>query len=234
LVKPGDQQEEVKDDTAQKDSTWRKKEGWGKKVKPPSMILDEDINGFKAQHKRRAGGGGGRKGKKVYLPASHLVSSLIPHMQNKNAPAVAVWDPTEPYDTLKPNDYNEYKLWKQRDRVERASERAAERKRARDAIERGSDHTASDSEDERPKKSGAQTTPNYVARVDFWFQGDLTMSLSISGLVRMMNALVDSAPPTLPQFRSIVICQEKRPFRDDLRCLLLVQLFDYRHLRLFL
>lgn len=57
-------QQEVKDDTAQKDSAWRKKESWGKKVKPPSMVLDEDINGFKAQHKRRAGGGG-RKGKKV-------------------------------------------------------------------------------------------------------------------------------------------------------------------------
>ncbi|KAG1803602.1 uncharacterized protein HD556DRAFT_1329113 [Suillus plorans] len=133
-----DQQEEVKDDTVQKDSTWRKKEGWGKKVKPPSMILDEDINGFKAQHKRRAGGGGGgRKGRK-----------------NKNAPVAAVWDPLEPYDTLKPNDYNEYKLWKQRDRVERASERAAERKRAREALDRGSDHSGSDSEGQRPKKSG--------------------------------------------------------------------------------
>ncbi|KAG2755956.1 hypothetical protein P692DRAFT_20853196 [Suillus brevipes Sb2] len=146
-----DQQEEVKDDTVQKDSTWRKKEGWGKKVKPPSMILDEDINGFKAQHKRRAGGGGGgRKGRK-----------------NKNAP-VAIWDPLEPYDTLKPNDYNEYKIWKQRDRVERASERAAERKRAREALDRGSEHTGSDSEGERPKKSGRFDNGSF----DQWSRAD--------------------------------------------------------------
>ncbi|KAG2078031.1 hypothetical protein BDR04DRAFT_1226835 [Suillus decipiens] len=147
-----DQQEEVKDNTVQKDSTWRKKEGWGKKVKPPSMILDEDINGFKAQHKRRAGGGGGgRKGRK-----------------NKNAPVVATWDPLEPYDTLKPNDYNEYKIWKQRDRVERASERAAERKRAREALDRGSEHTGSDSEGERPKKSGRFDNGSF----DKWSRAD--------------------------------------------------------------
>ncbi|KAG1756493.1 uncharacterized protein EDB91DRAFT_1092958 [Suillus paluster] len=146
-----DQQEEVKDDTAQKDSAWRKKESWGKKVKPPSMVLDEDVNGFKAQHKRRAGGGGGRKGKK-----------------NKNAPVVAVWDPLESYDALKPNDYNEYKIWKQRDRVERASERAAERKRAREALDRGSDHTGSDSEGERPKKSGRFDNGSF----DKWSRAD--------------------------------------------------------------
>ncbi|KAF8447492.1 hypothetical protein L210DRAFT_978761 [Boletus edulis BED1] len=134
LVTPANDQAEVKEEST---TGWRKKEGWGKKVKPPSMVLDEDVNGFKAHQKRKGPGGasGKKKGKK-----------------NKSVQPVVVWDPTEQYDPLKPNDYNEYKVWKQRDRIERAAERAAERKRA--VRDRGSDQTDSGSENERPRKTG--------------------------------------------------------------------------------
>jgi splicing factor 45 len=52
------------------------KSGWGKKVKPPSMVLDDDVNGFRGNTKRKSGGG--KKNKKVRIVTlSHYPTNNI-------------------------------------------------------------------------------------------------------------------------------------------------------------
>ncbi|KAI0032328.1 hypothetical protein K488DRAFT_78528 [Vararia minispora EC-137] len=117
------------------------KTGWGKKVKPPSMVLDEDVNGYKASRKRRAGGGGGGGGKK--------------NKKNKHAlQQLAVWDPHEQYDPQRPNDYGEYKIWKRREREERLERYRMEHFERKRARRDSSGSACSDSDSDRPRKAG--------------------------------------------------------------------------------
>jgi len=123
------------------------------------MVLDEDVNGFKNKRgQNKKSGGGGKKNKKVDgTPTVHRVFILTPLLQ-KNAPAVPLWDPNEDYDPTRPNDYNEYKIWRQRDRAERRRRALEEKRMGANKRYRSSSYTdsvGSGSEGERPHKAGS-------------------------------------------------------------------------------
>lgn len=84
--------------------------------------------------------------------------------KNKIAQALAAWNPDEAYDPMRPNDYNEFKLWQRRDREARRKRILAERRRGDDRkryrrSSSYSDSYHSASEDERPRKAGESAPP---------------------------------------------------------------------------
>ena len=70
LAVPPDAQQEKTLSTS--NSATSQSQGWGRKVKPPSMILDEDVNGFKKSQQQRKNPNKKGKNKKV----STLITSL--------------------------------------------------------------------------------------------------------------------------------------------------------------
>ncbi|KAF8610467.1 hypothetical protein BDV93DRAFT_550281 [Ceratobasidium sp. AG-I] len=126
--------------------------GWGKKIKAPSMVLDEDVNGFRAAGGKKKGGAGSRK-KVFFSPTSSFPPVSRRGKNAANAPPV--WDPLEPYDPRAPNDYYEYKAYKQREREEYLARRQAElREESRGRKRSWKDDGNSEDSDDASEDSG--------------------------------------------------------------------------------
>lgn len=166
------------------------------------MILDEDINGFKGTQKKKHGKGKGRK--------------------NKNAPLIPVWDPMELYDPLRPNDYNEYKVWKVKARIERQEliaeqRRMEDRKRTRRSPSYSdSEGTGSDDDDNRPRKAGRYDTfdhwsrrpddnrPNIQEEIE---NTPVAIDRNLTGDEAFQRRLTMSAQPRSPHPTSVPVSQ---------------------------
>lgn len=130
--------------------------GWGKKIKPPSMVLDEDVNGFKSKRKNQGGGGGGKRKGKKKVSVFDVIGRDDHHQnsQNKHMQDAQVWDPIEQYNPARPNDFFEYKAWRKHEQEMKRMQLENQRKRFRSPSYSGSDSYNSEDDYDRPKKNG--------------------------------------------------------------------------------
>ncbi|EJD46084.1 hypothetical protein AURDEDRAFT_184426 [Auricularia subglabra TFB-10046 SS5] len=146
--------------------------GWGKKVKPPSMILDDDVNGFRASV---GGGPSKKKGKK-----------------KKQQRQEQLYDPMEPYDPLKPNDYAEFKRFRAQELARRS---AMKRTRSDDSDEGEGDDDRDRFYGSRPRfEDDAPIEESAPVHVDTNMTGDEAYARRLA----MSQGARPAAPPSPP------------------------------------
>ncbi|KAG8937886.1 hypothetical protein FRC00_011154 [Tulasnella sp. 408] len=83
-------------------------------MKPPAMVLDDQVNGFRVANGKVGGGGKkfvGKESSDVELSKPSLGIGQAQFHPN-------VWDPMEMYDPTRLNHYAKFKAWKHREKTE--------------------------------------------------------------------------------------------------------------------